>query len=391
MLRVGHTYTREQVQRLVGAPVKRGGDWATGYTEFDGAAYAFANVGEAGRTGHDYANRWNGERLVWQSKGGARRGQPRIEGMLSGALPVHMFVRSGDRKPFTYAGIARPHSVTGDAPVTIEWAFDGGRPADPLTADELADELARLGFVVGPIGTKSQSATRARLLVYLKRDSKLSPFVLAPKWQDALDEILALPGVWRSDRDEFFYHQSMLTDFPKRRHTGKTDVPYGLDFEINSRSDLRALVDLLDDWAKRPVSPVVHGTEPDPKTETEAVRAARLGQGKFRDDLLARWNGSCALTGLEMPTMIRASHIKPWRDSAPKERLDPDNGLPLLVHVDLLFDKGLISFRDDGAILISPALTPAQLAIFGIHAGLRIEGLSDGNRAYLKHHRGRFF
>lgn len=392
MFKVGQTYTREQVQRLAGAPIKKGGVWATGYTEFNGQAYAFATVGNAGRTGHDYANEWKGDRLTWQSKNTARRGQPQIDAMLSGKIPVHMFVRSGDRQPFIYAGVASPYSVSGDAPVTVEWMFSGGRPPEPLAADELAKELSSLDFEVGPIGSKSQLGRRAGLLIYLKRDTKLAPLVLGPGWQEALDEILAISGVWRTDRDEFFYHQSMLLEFPTRRHTGKTDTHYGLDFEVGSRSALRELVTLLDQWRERPAAPIVQGEDlPDPKTETEARRAIRLGQGKFRDDLLARWKGSCALTGLNMPEMIRASHIKPWRESAPKERLDPDNGLPLLVHVDLLFDKGLIGFRDDGAILISNSLTTEQLAVFGVRSGLRIDGLSLGNRLYLKHHRAKFF
>lgn len=392
MFERGQTYSRAQVQRLIGVPIARGGDWATGYTEFEGHVYAFATVGAAGRTGHDYANSWKGDRLVWQSKNLARRGQPQIDGMLSGDTPVHMFVRSRSRDRFVYAGIGRAAHVAGDAPVTVEWEFAGGRPPEPLTADELAAELGSLGFDVGAIGSKSQLVRNADLLIYLKRDSELAPFVIGPEWQDALDEIAALPGVWRTDRGDFFYHQSMLREFPKRRHTGKTDTHYGLDFEVNSRSALRELIALLVQWRERPAVPVSLGQgEPDPKTETEARRAARLGQGKFRDDLLARWNGSCALTGVELPQMIRASHIKPWRDSAPKERLDPDNGLPLLVHLDLLFDKGLISFADDGAVMLSPEWDPSQFEVFGIRDGMRIDDLSAGNRAYLKHHRSQVF
>jgi putative restriction endonuclease len=77
----------------------------------------------------------------------------------------------------------------------------------------------------------------------------------------------------------------------------------------------------------------------DPKTESEAMRAVRLGQQNFRRDLLSFWDGKCALTGLNFPELLRASHIKPWRDCDPRERLDPDNGLLLAVHIDGLFDQ----------------------------------------------------
>jgi predicted restriction endonuclease len=50
-----------------------------------------------------------------------------------------------------------------------------------------------------------------------------------------------------------------------------------------------------------------------------------------------------------------ASHIKPWRSANNQERIDGSNGLLLAPHVDLLFDRGLISFTDEGSLLVSPA------------------------------------
>lgn len=82
-------------------------------------------------------------------------------------------------------------------------------------------------------------------------------------------------------------------------------------------------------------------------TEREQLAKARIGQGRFRADVAAKWGRGevCALTGVAIPEMLIASHIKPWRDSSNSERLDPMNGLLLVAHADRLFDQHLMSFR----------------------------------------------
>ena len=59
-----------------------------------------------------------------------------------------------------------------------------------------------------------------------------------------------------------------------------------------------------------------------------------------------------------MPTLLRASHIKPWRAASGAERLDKFNGLLLTPNLDLAFDQGLISFDDHGQILLGEDLDP---------------------------------
>jgi hypothetical protein len=122
---VGELYSRDDVAERVGLPLDRrkGGDWATGYSEWDGAAYIFANVGVAGRTGHDYANHWDGDVLTWSGKNNSSRGQARIERIISNIQPVHIFWREADRQPFTYAGPATAIGVRGDRPVEVTWTF----------------------------------------------------------------------------------------------------------------------------------------------------------------------------------------------------------------------------------------------------------------------------
>ena len=89
---VGKTYTRLEVQRLAGIPnPASGGKWATGYVEHDGAFYVFSNVGMAGRTGHNYANRWDGDILKWEAKGPSRQTQPAMRRMLAPGAACHIF------------------------------------------------------------------------------------------------------------------------------------------------------------------------------------------------------------------------------------------------------------------------------------------------------------
>ncbi len=95
---------------------------------------------------------------------------------------------------------------------------------------------------------------------------------------------------------------------------------------------------------------------PDNGTMRETLIMARLGQGKYRKDLLAVWGNRCAVTNCNVTQAIRASHAKPWRDSTNEERLNPNNGLPLVANLDALFDAGLISFDRDGNMMVSPTL-----------------------------------
>lgn len=85
--------------------------------------------------------------------------------------------------------------------------------------------------------------------------------------------------------------------------------------------------------------------------------------------MLASWGNCCAVTGVTSPEVIRASHIKPWRDSDNAERLDPYNGLPLVATWDALFDAGLITFTASGDMRGSPMLPDEdrrKLAITGM-------------------------
>lgn len=122
-------------------------------------------------------------------------------------------------------------------------------------------------------------------------------------------------------------------------------------------------------------------------TTKKSLVDARCGQDQFRRDVLAIWGHRCAVTGSKMLQAIRASHIKAWKDSDNAERLDPHNGLPLVVHLDVLFDCGLISFEPSGRLLVSPLLDADDRKIFGLQSASLIRIPTPRTQAYLQEHR----
>ncbi|WP_201276090.1 HNH endonuclease [Methylotetracoccus oryzae] len=122
-------------------------------------------------------------------------------------------------------------------------------------------------------------------------------------------------------------------------------------------------------------------------TERASLLKTRIGQGNFRQRLIALWGG-CAVTGYKDTSMLVASHIKPWRASSNNERLDGYNGLLLLPTLDRAFDSGFISFDESGRILISPLLQyPNKL---GIISDMEVK-LKPENQEYMKFHRENIF
>ena len=123
-------------------------------------------------------------------------------------------------------------------------------------------------------------------------------------------------------------------------------------------------------------------------TEAERLVVQRVGQGLFRSALLDFWRGRCCVTGLAVPSLLRASHIKPWAKCvSDNERLDVFNGLLLAPHIDALFDGGWISFSDRGGVLISKELSSTARAQLGVSPEWSIQGLRPAHAEYLAHHR----
>lgn len=136
--------------------------------------------------------------------------------------------------------------------------------------------------------------------------------------------------------------------------------------------------------------------EAQPPTTTEALRLTkqRVGQDLYRKALMDYWGGACAVSGLYIPELLRASHAKPWADCASDaERLDVFNGFLLSAQLDALFDSGLITFDDEGALQPSPRLNPFHRVLLGLAEDppLQLRWISPQHLPYLAWHRQHVF
>lgn len=131
----------------------------------------------------------------------------------------------------------------------------------------------------------------------------------------------------------------------------------------------------------------------DASTNTEVLSQAtqRRGQSKIRQILLAT-RQKCEACGLDISELLRASHIKPWRDSSNAERLDLENVLLLAANYDAAFDAGFISFSaHDGSLLVSHKVTTEQLLTLGIMSKAAIPKPSKKRAKYLEWHYAHVF
>jgi hypothetical protein len=120
-------------------------------------------------------------------------------------------------------------------------------------------------------------------------------------------------------------------------------------------------------------------------TEAERLILQRVGQDLFRDRLMTYWQGRCPLTGITDPALLRASHIIAWKDcTSDAERLDVHNGLLLSALWDAAFDRGLVTFDDDGLPQYSPSLSETARAELRWRTPIP---LTDRHRACLAYHR----
>lgn len=127
-------------------------------------------------------------------------------------------------------------------------------------------------------------------------------------------------------------------------------------------------------------------------TDAERLVVQRVGQDIYRDALMDYWHGRCAITGLAVPELLRASHAKPWKDcETDAERLDVYNGLLLVAHLDAAFDAGLIAVAQDGTIIVSERLDTAARSLLGFDQPKSVQGLAPGHTPYLKWHRSEVF
>lgn len=123
----------------------------------------------------------------------------------------------------------------------------------------------------------------------------------------------------------------------------------------------------------------------------------RVNQNVFRLIILANYDSKCALTGIDIPELLVASHIIPWAADK-KERLNPENGICLSSLYDRAFDQGLITFSDDYRTILSDKIKSSEGKAYYADFFKPIEGKQlinpekyYPNKRFLEYHRDVIF
>ncbi len=125
-------------------------------------------------------------------------------------------------------------------------------------------------------------------------------------------------------------------------------------------------------------------------TEVERIVRQRVGQDIYRKAMLEYWSGACAVTGVAIPEILRASHALPWAEcESDAQRLDVFNGFLLTANLDVLFDRFLISFDKKGIVIISDLISAHDRDSLGLNTDLQLRWLTERHETYLQSHRAR--
>lgn len=275
-----------------------------------------------------------------------------------------------------------------------------------LNSEEIESGLMELGLtcVVNNAHAHGYALPGGEVSIYVKvrslregaRAMHRYPLVIHP---DVAARLSSATGVRPSGTT---YFNANLRGFPKRVNTGKTPTAWGCAYEVDDFESLRAAVqavlpELMDEQLDERLAAALASAkqeladDPDflraPAQDREVMALARIGQGKYRNDMLVIWNQRCAVTGCSIQKALIASHAKAWRDSTGQERIDPYNGLPLTASIDRLFDQGLISFRDTGEIIFKREPSPADLNALGLRSSAKLRQVPTRLLPYLRAHR----
>lgn len=175
-------------------------------------------------------------------------------------------------------------------------------------------------------------------------------------------------------KDEYFSYD----EFFEKNKTGNRMYSRSLDLYIEFLETNRQQIDDTIEEIEK-----IKSDKSLTSLEKESIILSRVGQGKYRDELIDLWK-CCVISKFDDSRFLIASHIKPWKKSTNQEKIDKFNGLLLLPTYDKLFDLGFISFDDNGKILISKSLT--NLDKLGVDRNIAID-IKHENKKYLEYHR----
>lgn len=240
----------------------------------------------------------------------------------------------------------------------------------------------------------------------VKRDHKYS-FVFDPKTSDKLLKLLDNIKGCEIEKEEIkdpirwkFDHSTAFQAYDKVQKGGEKPINYGYRARFEFVEALDSFLQVFSgDYSKYSVFQfskseldrieVLEKSLDLSETECETLIKSRIGQSSFRDYLKKHWGG-CAVTGCTLIESLIASHIKPWHQckNEPENRLNKFNGLLLTPNLDKLFDIGLISFQNNGKIIIKETVPTDDYVFLGINIDMRLRNqLQEEHYPFLQHHR----
>lgn len=143
------------------------------------------------------------------------------------------------------------------------------------------------------------------------------------------------------------------------------------------------------------VSQFLASNNPD-GAEHNIITAQRVNQRYFRNSLIANYSGKCCITGIAIPELLIASHIKPWKVSTPTEKTAASNGLLLNALHDRAFDQGFIALDNDYRIIVAHSAIkhsePNDKWIYALEGQhIRLPKFNPPSRDFLEYHRKHIF
>lgn len=152
---------------------------------------------------------------------------------------------------------------------------------------------------------------------------------------------------------------------------------------------LDVVAEFLKDESSGPTFALTESALPKSK---DVTTQQRIGQDRYRAMLIEYWGGQCAVSGCKEVSVLVASHIKPWRDCVENnEWIDPFNGLLLSPNIDAVFDKGFITFDENGRIVISKLLSQSDAEALGISSSMTLRKNDERHQKFLAYHRSMVF
>ena len=211
------------------------------------------------------------------------------------------------------------------------------------------------------------------------------------KLGDLAKALSAIEGVIPPDKGATKNHKFEHFSSQKMHYLSGLPEYEGWRFQFKDAEAIHKFLDVCEEFASKGLASATEKAltfeqVATRSTSRQATVTARVGQYKFREKVINYWK-TCAVTGCHVTSILKSSHVKPWAVSDALERLDAFNGLLLIPNLDALFDAGLISFTDEGAILIAPALLAEARLSLGLTPEMRLRKVNTAHLPYLSFHR----